>query len=112
MNAMGLYLVFRRTTMVKVIINERVQEAMDAIMNGGYECAEWCFSGHKKEHLGTFEGNYWIIDAEEEIKFLQMFIEEYTKKLSSDGWWDYKQDCAVNIRAAATLLGEIISVLW
>lgn len=37
--------------MTKIIINERVQEAMDAIMNGGYECAEWCLSGHEKEHL-------------------------------------------------------------
>lgn len=98
--------------MAKVIINERIQEAMDAIMNGGYECAEWCLSGHEKEHLGTFKGNYWIVDAEEEIKFLQMFIKEYNEKLSSDEWWDYKQDCATNIRAAVTLLSEIISVLW
>ena len=98
--------------MTKVIINERVQEAMDAIMNGGYECAEWCLSGHRKEHLGTFEGGCWIVDAEEECKFLQMFIEVYTKELSSDEWWDYKQDCAANIRAASTLLAEIINTLW
>lgn len=98
--------------MAKVIINERVQEAMDAIMNGGYGCAEWCLSGHEKEHLGAFDSGYWIVDAEEEIKFLQMFIEVYTKDLSSDEWWDYKQDCAANIRAAATLIEEIISTLW
>ena len=98
--------------MVNVIINERVQDAMDAIMNGGYERAEWCLSGHEKEHLGTFDSDYWIDDAEEEIGCLQMFIEVYTKDLSSNEWWDYKQDCAANIRAAATLLEEIISVLW
>ena len=98
--------------MIKVIINERVQGAMDAIMNGGYGCAEWCLSGHEKEHLGTFDGSYWIVDAAEEIKFLQMFIKVYTKELSSDEYWDYKQDCAANIRAAATLLEEIISTLW
>lgn len=98
--------------MTKVIINERVQEAMDAIMNGGYECAEWCLLGHGKEHLGTFEDGCWIVDEEEECKFLQMFIEVYTKELSSDEWWDYKQDCAANIREASTLLGEIINTLW
>lgn len=32
--------------MNKIIINKRVREAMDAIMNGGYECAEWCLSGN------------------------------------------------------------------
>lgn len=98
--------------MTKIIINERVQGAMDAIMNGGYEHAEWCLSGHEKEHLGTFDGSCWVVNAEEEIKFLQMFIEVYTKDLSSDEWWDYKQDCAANVRAAATLLEEIISTLW
>lgn len=98
--------------MTKVIINERVQVAMDTIMNGGNESAEWCLTGHEKEHLGTFDNGYWIVDEEEEIKFLQMFIETYTKDLSSDEDWDYKQDCAANIRAAATLLEEIISTLW
>ena len=43
--------------MNKIISNKRVREAMEAIMNGGYECAEWYLSGHEKEHLGTFEGN-------------------------------------------------------
>lgn len=98
--------------MNKITINERVQEAMNAIMNGGYECAEWCLIGHEKEHLGRFDNGFWIIDAEEEIKFLQMFIEIYTKDLSSSEWWDYKQDCAANIRAASTLIEEIISTLW
>ena len=96
----------------RVIINERVQGAMDAIMNGGYGCAEWCLSGHEKEHLGTFKDNTWEVDAEEQIKFLQMFIEIYTKDLTSDEYWDYKQDCAANIRAAATLIEEIIDTLW
>ena len=98
--------------MDKIIINERVQEAMDAIMNGGFGTAEWCLSGHEKEHLGVFENNTWCIDAEEEIKFLKTFIETYTEDLSSDEYWDYKQDCAANIRAAATLIEEIISTLW
>lgn len=95
--------------MVKVILSGRVQVAMDTIMNEG---EGWCLTGHEKEHLGVFDDGYWIVDAEEEIKFLQMFIEVYTKDLSSDEDWDYKQDCAANIRAAATLLEEIISTLW
>lgn len=95
-----------------VIINERVQEAMDAIMNGGKECAEWCLLNHEKECLGVFKDDTWEVDAEEQIKFLQMFIEIYTKKLTPDEYWDYKQDCAVNIRAAATLIAEIINTLW
>ena len=96
----------------RVIINERVQEAMNFIMNGGHETAEWCLLGHEKEHLGTFRDNTWEVDAVEQIKFLQMFIEIYTKDLNSDEYWDYKQDCAASIRAAATLMEEIIATLW
>lgn len=98
--------------MTKVVINERVQEAMDAIMNGGFEHAEWCWAGRDKEYLGTFEGNYWVVDEEPTIYFLRDFIEAFTKDLTSHEWWDYKQDCAANIRAAATLIEEIISTLW
>ena len=98
--------------MTKVTVNERVQEAMDAIMNGGFECAEWCWSGHEKECLGTFKGNDWFIEEKHTIHFLKDFIKVYTEDLSSDEWWDYKQDCAANIRAAATLIEEIISTLW
>ena len=96
----------------RVIINERVQGAMNVIMNGGHETAEWSLLGHEKEHLGTFKDNTWEVDAEEQIKFLQMFIEICTKDLTSDGYWDYKQDCAASIRAAATLIEEIIATLW
>lgn len=99
--------------MDRITVNERVQEAMDAIMNGGFGSAEWCLSGHEKECLGTFEGNEWVIDAEEEVSFLKMFIEAFTAGLTNtEEWYDYRQDCAANIRAAATLIEEIMSTLW
>ena len=95
----------------RVIINERVQGAMNVIMNGGHETAEWILLGHEKEHLVTFKDNTWEVDAEEQIKFLQMFIEICTKDLTSDEYWDYKQDCAANIRATTTLIKKIIATL-
>ena len=81
-------------------------------LNGGFEHAEWCWAGHEKECLGVFKGSDWFIEERHTIHFLKKFIEVYTKDLSSDEWWDYKQDCAANIRAAATLIEEIISTLW
>ena len=98
--------------MTKIIINERVQEALEALMSFSDEGPEWCcFTGHEKECLGTFDNECWIVDEEEEIKFLRMFIEMCTKELYTDEDWDYKHDCVANIGAAATLLEAIMDIL-
>lgn len=97
--------------MIKIIINERVQDAMNTIMNGGNESAEWCLLGHEKECLGSFHGNNWYLeDVEKEITFLKMFIDIFSNDMVIENEaLDYRQDCASFVRAAAVLIEEILA---